>query len=99
SCTAFLSNCHGLPKRIWHAAIGSTLQTTSSLYRPMVSGTVTCSLTYCSPVSFNHSNLKGRESGLVSRSSFLTKKSLATLVQLPLSMISEQTFSETRHRE
>lgn len=59
-------------------------------------GTVTCSFTYCSPASFNHSNLKGRGSGLVSSLSFLTRLSLATLVQLPPSIIKEQILSETK---
>uniref|UniRef100_A0A0D3BH04 Uncharacterized protein n=1 Tax=Brassica oleracea var. oleracea TaxID=109376 RepID=A0A0D3BH04_BRAOL len=65
----------------------------------MVRGIVTCSLTYCSPVSLSHSNLKGREIGRVASPSFLTRVSLATLVQLPPSMIKEQTFSEIKQRE
>ncbi|KAL0749622.1 hypothetical protein Bca101_031625 [Brassica carinata] len=65
----------------------------------MVSGTVTFSLTYCSPASFSHSNLKGRESGRVTSPSFFTWVSLATLVQLPQSIIKEQTLEEMRHLE
>ncbi|KAF8116376.1 hypothetical protein N665_0019s0054 [Sinapis alba] len=58
----------------------------------MVRGTVTCSFTYCSPASLSHSNLKGQERGRVTSSNFLTRVSLATLVQLPPSMIKEQNF-------
>ncbi|KAL0689471.1 hypothetical protein Bca4012_089149 [Brassica carinata] len=65
----------------------------------MVIGTVTCSFTYCSPASFSHFNLKRRERGRVASPSFLTRVSLATLVQLPPSIIKEQTFSETKKRE
>ena len=72
---------------MWHACIRTTSQSTLSLYLPIEKETNTCPFTLTSPQSFNHCNLYGLGCFKVGKFNFSTKVVLATLVQLPPSMI------------
>ena len=79
--------CHGLPNKMQLACIGTTLHKTSSTYFPIENGTITCLVTFTSPLSFSHCNLYGLACLAVHKFSLLTRVALQTLTQLPLSII------------
>ena len=87
SWLTFLSNCQGLPNKMWPTCIGTTSQSTLSLYLLIEKVSSTCLFTLTSPQSFNHYNLYGLGCFKVGKFKFSTKVVLATLVQLPPSII------------
>ena len=88
-----------LPKRMCPTCMGTTSHRTSSLYLPIENETNTCLFTLTSPQSFNHCSLYGLRCFKVFKFYFSTKLVLATLVQLPPSIILLHTLSLMLHLE
>jgi hypothetical protein len=65
---------------------------TSSIYFPIENGTVTCLVTFTSPLSFSHCNLYDLACLRVHKFRLLTRVVLQTLTQLPLSIIKLHTL-------
>ena len=87
SCVTFLSYYHSLSNNKCRACIGTTLQSTSSLYFPIVNFTNTCLLILTPPKSFNHCNLQGLRCGSKGNPNLSTRIVLAILVQSQPSII------------
>ena len=89
----FLSNCHGLPNKMWHTSMGITSHRISSLYPPILISTGHCLaiVTWCP--FYSHETLYGLGCAVVFSSNFSTISVDTRLSVLPLSMTTLHTLS------
>jgi hypothetical protein len=88
-----LSNCHGLPNKIWHTSMGITSRRISSLYPPILKLSKHCLVTVTWCPFYNHETLYGLGCAVVSSSNFSTISVDTKLSVLPLSIITLHTLS------
>ena len=89
----FLSNCHGIPKKICHTSMGITSHRISSLYPPILILTRHCLVIVAWCPFCSHETLYGLGSVVIFSSSFSTISVDTTFPVLPLSMITFQIMS------